>query len=534
MLKNQGNRIIINILGIKVKLKRKHQTLVTKVNYLEKYLLAKSWIEKYTINNQGIAVESNQASTIYPEVTGYYIPTLLKFGDRKRAAAFGDYLLSIQNEDGSWNDPSGKTPYTFDTAQILKGLAALIENNLDKDDKYKNALIKGCDWILTMQCENGSIATPDYSEWGLPYGKQVPEAVHVYCLEPLRKAAQMFGIPKYEECVQKALNYYLSQENLTDFNTLSHFNAYIIEGLIDIGEIKRAQRAMDLVSLHQRLDGSVSAYSFVDFVCSTGLLQYAICWYKLGEIEKADKAFDYVCKLQNTSGGWFGSYTVARDEANYFPEGEISWAVKYFLDAVYYRQKAKYETIADIFINNIDKNDERYITIEQELNKPNYINILDLGCGKGRYTKNLISEYPDKIFHCVDLSNNVLNTIKSDVVKKEGSILNIPYEDKTFDCVFICEALEHCIDLDNAIDEIYRVLKPDGKVIIIDKNIKSLGQLELADFEQWFDEKELCKKLERIGFKAEVKSNLEYEGGKRDGLFSAYIGEKSCRKIGNN
>ena len=53
MLKNQGNRIIINILGIKVKLKRKHQTLVTKVNYLEKYLLAKSWIEKYTVDNKG-------------------------------------------------------------------------------------------------------------------------------------------------------------------------------------------------------------------------------------------------------------------------------------------------------------------------------------------------------------------------------------------------------------------------------------------------------------------------------------------------
>ena len=122
--------------------------------------------------------------------------------------------------------------------------------------------------------------------------------------------------------------------------------------------------------------------------------------------------------------------------------------------------------------------------------------------------------------------DEVINTIKSDVVKKEGSILNIPYEDEKFDCVFICEALEHCIDLDNAIDEIYRVLKPDGKVIIIDKNIKSLGQLELADFEQWFDEKELCKKLERIGFKAEVKSNLEYEGGKRDGLFSAWIGER--------
>lgn len=340
-VRNNENKKIVRVLGVKVSFKRKNKK--KNINYLKKYKLAKKWIEKYTVDNKGICVESNQPNTIYPECTGYYIPTLLKFGDKKRAINFGNYLITIQNEDGSWNEPSGKTPYTFDTAQILKGLVALIENGLDNDEKYKKALLKGCEWILTMQRENGSIATPDYSWWGLPYGKQVPEAIHVYCLEPLRKTAQMFGIDKYEDCVQKALNYYLSQEDLTDFKTLSHFNAYIIEGLIDMGETKRAKRAMDLISLHQRENGMIPAYSFVDFVCSTGLLQYAICWYKLGEIEKADKAFDYVCNLQNKSGGFYGSYTKGLDKANYFPNGEIDWAVKYFLDAIYYGQKSNLE-----------------------------------------------------------------------------------------------------------------------------------------------------------------------------------------------
>lgn len=212
---------------------------------------------------------------------------------------------------------------------------------MDENDKYKNALLKGCDYIVSMQRENGSISTKDYNAWGLPYGKRVPEYIHVYCLEPLRKASQLFGIEKYEQCVQKALNYYLAQEDLTDFMTLSHFNAYVIEGLIDLGEIKRAQRAMDLISLHQRENGMVPAYSFVDFVCSTGLFQYAICWYKLGEIEKADKAFNYACNLQNKSGGFYGSYTVGKDKANYFPKGEIDWAVKYFLDALFLSKKIK-------------------------------------------------------------------------------------------------------------------------------------------------------------------------------------------------
>lgn len=344
-ISREGERKVITAFGIKVKFKRKPSNKRKKreIDYCAKYKLAKQWIEKYTVNNNGIVVCSTQPNTIYPECTGYYIPTLLKFGDRERAVNFGNYLLTIQNENGSWNEPGGKVEYTFDTAQILKGLVALIENGLDENDKYKNALLKGCDYIVSMQRENGSISTKDYNAWGLPYGKRVPEYIHVYCLEPLRKTSKLFNIEKYEECVRKALDFYLAQEDLTDFMTLSHFNAYVIEGLIDLGETERAKRAMDLIALHQRENGMVPAYSFVDFVCSTGLLQYAICWYKLGEVEKGDKAFDYVCKLQNKSGGWFGSYTVGNDKANYFPESEIDWAVKYFLDAIVYGEKLRKE-----------------------------------------------------------------------------------------------------------------------------------------------------------------------------------------------
>lgn len=331
-VKNNNNDKIISLLGLKLKLKR-NQTI--NKNTLE---LAKKWIKHNTVNNNGIIVSTQDKKLIYPEVTGYYIPTLIKYKDFERAKNYGDYLLTIQNENGSWNEPLGKIPYTFDTGMILKGLAALVENGLDENDKYKNALIRGADYILSMQRENGSIATQDYSWWGLPYEKRVPEAIHIYCLEPIRYVGKITNNDKYEICIKKALNYYLSLEDLTDFKTLSHFNAYIIEGLIDIGETERAKRAIDLIALHQRLDGSVSAYSNVDFVCSTGLFQYAICWYKLDERNKADKAFNYACSLQNKSGGWYGSYTVARDKANYFPEYEISWAVKYYLDALYYKR----------------------------------------------------------------------------------------------------------------------------------------------------------------------------------------------------
>ena len=89
-------------------------------DYLAIFEKALIWIEKNSINHSGICVNSSTPETIYPEVTGYYIPTLLNWGERERAIKFADYLIKIQNDDGSWNAPGSSTPYTFDTGQILK------------------------------------------------------------------------------------------------------------------------------------------------------------------------------------------------------------------------------------------------------------------------------------------------------------------------------------------------------------------------------------------------------------------------------
>ena len=59
----------------------------------------------------------------------------------------------------------------------------------------------------------------------------------------MRNASKKFGIEKYENCVQKALDFYLADEKFTDFDTLSHFNAYIIEALIDLDCFDRAKKS---------------------------------------------------------------------------------------------------------------------------------------------------------------------------------------------------------------------------------------------------------------------------------------------------
>jgi malonyl-CoA O-methyltransferase len=80
----------------------------------------------------------------------------------------------------------------------------------------------------------------------------------------------------------------------------------------------------------QRRNGSIPAYPDVDWICSTGIAQYAIVWYTLGKKSLADRALRCLEKIQNPSGGFYGSYGKG---AKYISGAEISWAVKYFLDA---------------------------------------------------------------------------------------------------------------------------------------------------------------------------------------------------------
>ena len=489
-------------------------------SYINQVLKAKQWIFDNTLKDNekcGIIVSSDQR-IIYPEVTGYYIPTLIKWGEKELAKSYADYLLTIQNEDGSWNEPSGQFKYTFDTGQILKGLWEFV----DSDEKYKKAFLKGCDYIIAQQRDDGTIATDNYDLWGLHYGKVVPEAIHLYCLEPLKNASKKFNMSKYEACVQKALDFYLSDKSLTDFNTLSHFNAYIIEALIDLGEKQRAQSAMDKIATYQRKDGFIPAYSHKpSYTCSTGLFQYAICWAKLGgeeNLKKADKSFFYALSLQNSSGGWFGSYG---KKALYFSSAEISWAVKYFLDALYFIPLSKLEDVTQHRMAYIDDSDGRYLLFKDFAS--NAKKILDVGCGKGRYERNLDENLvKNKEFFGTDISPSVLEFVPKFMQTKQGTLLNIPYDNEQFDLVFCSEALGFAIDVARAIEQLYRVTKKGGKILVIDKTEIFIRRYQVVYFEQYYNFK---ASLEKLGLKVQIIENIPYED-KNDGLFVAWVAIK--------
>lgn len=455
------------------------------------YNKAINWILSNTVESQGIICNSTEPLS-YPEVSGYYIPTLLRWGYRELALQYAGWLIKIQKEDGSWYDTYDRSPYVFDSGQILKGLLAIRDIMPEAD----TAIIKGCEWVVSNMESTGRLTTPDRSAWG--EGRICTELIHLYCLEPLMEAGKLLNRMDFTEKAEKILEYYMKEhiEEIRGFYCLSHFYAYIMEALVDLGETKLAEECMRNVEKLQSDEGMVPAYRDVHWVCSTGLFQFALVWYKLGNIECGNKAFEYACNLQNESGGWYGSYVVEdnpNESNNYFPYAEISWANKYFLDALYYKNKAEFDKEADIFLESIDKEDKRYIAVKSVVSEYKNGRILDVGCGRGRYLKNLVKDCPNANYYGVDLSNAVMDYIDiSGVELKQGSLLNIPYQDDYFDVVYTCEALEHAIDIKSAVREMARVLRKQGTIVIIDKDKKAYGTLQIGEWEQWFEKEEFA------------------------------------------
>lgn len=501
-------------------------------NKVKAFELAMNWIRQNTIANSGIAV-TNVKQKIYPEVTGYYIPSLLRWGEKNLAVAYAQYLCRIQKEDGSWYDCEDSSPYVFDSAQILKGLLS-IRNLLPQVDEH---IIKGCDWILSNMQQDGRLVTPDREAWGNDESF-CSELIHIYCLSPIKEAGNIFDRQDYIESVDKILNYYINnkKKEIENFSLLSHFYAYVMEGLYDLGQIDLCRECMMRLEKYRNKKGGIPGLNDVPWICSTGLFQLALVWYKLGDLQKGNSLFEYALLLQNKSGGWYGSYPAlsnwrkiywGKKKPYYFPNEEISWANKYFLDSLAYKERLEFDKMSSSFMDTIDKTDGRYVLVSRLLkdsaNKWGKLLICDVGCGKGRYLHNLMEEFPENEYYALDLSSSVMKEITTVTEKKTGALTDIPYAENSFDLVYACEAFEHAINLRGAFYELYRIVKPGGRFVIIDKPVEALGCMEIDEWEQWIEDADMRRFAEECGGKLEIIKSVSYENNKDDGLFRAWI-----------
>ena len=98
--------------------------------------------------------------------------------------------------------------------------------------------------------------------------------------------------------------------------------------------------------------------------------------------------------------------------------------------------------------------------------------LLDLGCGTGDMAVEALRQYPGRHVLALDFTPAMLLTGRKRANAPQdwtaGDALRLPLPGRTFDAVVSAFLLRNVADIQQSLEEQYRVLKPGGRVVILD------------------------------------------------------------------
>jgi ubiquinone/menaquinone biosynthesis C-methylase UbiE len=152
--------------------------------------------------------------------------------------------------------------------------------------------------------------------------------------------------------------------------------------------------------------------------------------------------------------------------------------------------------------------------------------VADVGCGKGRFARVVKEKNPRASVVALDLAEAMLKPIPGEIHRVAASMTALPLATEAFDGAYATESLEHAVDIPGAVAELARIVKPGGRIVIIDKNAEAWGRLKTPAWERWFGRKELEKLLARHCREVTSRPISYWEDVEPDGLFLAWLAVK--------
>ena len=139
-----------------------------------------------------------------------------------------------------------------------------------------------------------------------------------------------------------------------------------------------------------------------------------------------------------------------------------------------------YDRLNHILSLNIDKI-WRKKAVRKIADENRQLNVLDVACGTGDFTIEIARNVAaGSIVTGVDISEGMMNVGKEKIreagVTAELYVADceaLPYQDNTFDRISVGFGVRNFEHLDIGLKEMFRVLKPDGKLVILELSVPS-------------------------------------------------------------
>ncbi len=119
------------------------------------------------------------------------------------------------------------------------------------------------------------------------------------------------------------------------------------------------------------------------------------------------------------------------------------------------------------------------------INLPAGSKVLDAGCGMGRVAVNLAQDFGYQIEGIDLLDFNIKEATRYSAARHQpgvsfrvGDYTKLPFPNDSFDAVYTMETLYHAPNYDEALSELRRVLKPNGKLVMFEYSIETPGKIK--------------------------------------------------------